>query len=664
MASWGYGLRTKSVLALVIACIIALLPMSLVGWQVVENVRGHFGESYARNITQLSAQNILAPVSRELALAKRLADSVVTEDWLRDEEDAERRDRFFREAERYRTDFRDGNYFIASAETLHYYTNDTDSDFSEEPSYTLERDSVDDRWFFATIAQDEPFNINVNPDVELGVTRVWINVPVTGPEGEHLGLAGTGLDLSRFLEQFLSTSETGVTPMILDREGAIQAHPDPEQIAFGSAARAAGSDETLQHRLGGKQGEAIQAAMARAEENPGTVELTTAVLEDGERLLALTFVEELGWHVVNAVDLQAARVVEGPWFRLAVVALVLTFLVLILAFAYGVDRVVLRPLRQLSTSARAMADGDYAVTLPSPGRDEVGDLSLAFDSMAKQIRNHTEELEDKVSQRTRELEEANRVMAAAQKQISDSIDYAGLIQRALLPDSQLRNTLGRDHFVLWHPRDGVGGDFYLFRQEGERFLVGVVDCAGHGVPGALMTMLARAAFDDAMNRRGIDSPAELLHHADDVLREMVQQSEMPSSVATNLDAGLVLVEPAARRLYFAGARIGLYWSDGEVVEELPGGRRALCDRRKGEYSNNEVVAEPGRTYYMVTDGYLDQAGGDLGFGFGNARFAELLQTHAALSMGDQAVAIEAALSEYRGQYDQRDDVTVLAFRVE
>ncbi|WP_019569914.1 biofilm regulation protein phosphatase SiaA [Thioalkalivibrio sp. ALE11] len=664
MADWGYGLRAKSVLALVLACLVALLPLSLLGWQVVDNVRGHFGEAYAVNITQLNAQNILAPVSRELALSRRLADSVLAEDWLRDEDDGELRERFFREAQRYKDDFRDGNYFLISADSRRYYTNDGDTDYSESARYTLDPDNPDDDWFFATMAQEESFNINVNPDEELEVTRVWINVLVEDDEGERLGLAGTGLDLDRFLEQFLSIPEAGVTPMILDRAGAIQAHPDPEQIAFGSAAREAGLDETLPRRLGGEQEEALRGAMDRAEAAPGEVELKRVSLEEGERLLALTFVEELDWHVVSAVDLQVARVVEGPWFRLAVVALVLTLGVLMLAFAYGVDRVILRPLRQLSHSARAMADGDYAVSLPSPGRDEVGDLTRAFDSMATQIRHHTEELEDKVSQRTRELEDANRAMAATQKKINDSIDYAGLIQRALLPDSQLRNTLGQDHFVLWHPRDGVGGDFYLFRAEEGRYLIGVVDCAGHGVPGALMTMLARAAFDDAMNRRGLDSPAGLLHHADDVLREMVRQSEMPSSVATNLDAGLVLVEPREGRLRFAGARIGLYWSDGDAVEELGGGRRALCDRRKGEYEDQEVVTAPGRTWYMVTDGYLDQAGGELGFGFGNERFAELLQRHAGLPMAEQARAIEAALSEYQGEYQQRDDITVLAFRVE
>jgi serine phosphatase RsbU (regulator of sigma subunit) len=221
-----------------------------------------------------------------------------------------------------------------------------------------------------------------------------------------------------------------------------------------------------------------------------------------------------------------------------------------------------------------------------------------------------------------------------------------------------------EHFVLWHPRDGVGGDFYLFRRDDTGYLVGVVDCAGHGVPGALMTMLARAAFTEAMNRFGIGSPAALLTQADATLREMVQQSEMPSSVATNLDAGLVYVDTRHGHLRFSGARIGLHWSDGTSVEEIRGGRRALCDRRQGVYRDYTMEAEPRVTYYMVTDGYLDQAGGEHGFGFGNTRFAELLRALAREALEKQAEVLERTLADYQGDHEQRDDITVLSFRVD
>ncbi len=661
MAAWGYGLRAKSMLALVIACLLALLPLGLVGWQVMDGIRGHFGESYARNVTELSARNVLAPVTRDLALSRRLADSTLAEAMLRHEEDPVHRARFFREAERYRDDFRDANYFLISAATRHYYTNDAESEYSEAPRYTLDPENPDDAWFFNIMAGDEVLNINVNPDAELAVTRVWLNVVVRDEAGERLGMAGTGLELDEFLARFVDNREAGVTPMILDNDGAIQAHPDPERIAYGTAAGEVDPAQVLPRQLAADDRDALREAMRRAEAAPGEVELVRAGLGGREQLLALTFVEELDWHVVNAVDLQVANVVEGPWMRTAVAALLVTLLVLMAAFAYGVDRVVLRPLRRLNDSAKALAEGRYDVDLPAQSRDELGDLGRAFGTMAEQVRDHTEALEQRVEERTRALEQANREMAASQKTISDSIDYASVIQRALLPDAQMAESLG-EHFVLWHPRDGVGGDFYLFRRDETGYLVGVVDCAGHGVPGALMTMLARAAFTEAMNRIGITSPAALLTQADASLREMVLQSEMPSSVATNLDAGLVYLDTRHGHLRFAGARIGLHWSDGTNVEEIRGGRRALCDRRQGSYRDYTMEADPRVTYYMVTDGYLDQAGGEHGFGFGNTRFAELLRAHARQPLEEQAVALERELADYRGEHDQRDDITVLSFR--
>ena len=141
------------------------------------------------------------------------------------------------------------------------------------------------------------------------------------------------------------------------------------------------------------------------------------------------------------------------------VGLVLLFAAMLLCFGYAVERLMLRPLRRLQQSARAIANGSYDVSLPPGGQDEIGDLSNAFGVMADKVRQHTAELESKVRERTSELENANRAMAAAHKKIGDSIDYASLIQRAILPDRQLTQSLGEHHFVLWKPRDVVGGDF-------------------------------------------------------------------------------------------------------------------------------------------------------------------------------------------------------------
>ena len=651
-------------LALALACLLALLPAVGIGWQVLDSVRNYFGESYARNYTQLKRQSILAPVARELALSLRLADSVVTRQWLLDEGNAAKKALFFEEAEGYRKDFRDHAYFLASVGSQHFYFNDNAKPFSSEARYTLDPTQKKDDWFASTLSQTESdYNINVNDDLALQTTKVWFNVIVRSGD-KKIGATGAGLDLTGFLKDFITTGDPGVTPIILSAAGAIQAHPQRQLIATNMASQQADVTHTLAGQLpAGEMREALALAMAKAVARPGEVSSFKAMLDGKTQLLALSYIPELQWHIVTAVDLQAAQVIDQGWLRAVIAALVVVLAVLLLGFGYAVEKLVLQPVRKLQKSASAMAQGDFSMSLPPESHDELGDLTRAFGTMARQIRSNTKELEHKVQARTLDLEKANQDMRRAHQQINDSIDYASLIQQATLPSQQLTQMLGPQQFVLWRPRDVVGGDFYVFRAEGPRYLLGVVDCAGHGVPGALMTMLARSALDHAMAHVGITAPSAILSHTDTTMRAMLQHSELPRAIATNMDVGLACVDRQARTLRYAGAKISLYWSDGNAVHEVKGGRRAIGDRRQGTYTDTEVDIIPGATYYLSTDGFLDQAGGELGYGFGDTRFAQLLLAHARLPMEQQASALNDVLETYRGDYPQRDDITLLSFRI-
>lgn len=662
MTNLRFGLRAKASLALILAALIALIPAALIGKQVLDGVRNHFGEAYAVNFTKLKRESILAPVSRELALSRRFANSVLTRQWLLDEHDPAKKSAFFQEAEGYRQSFRDHNYFIASALSRNYYANSADKAFSENPRYVLGATKEADSWFFNSLKKTEDFNINVNYDEHLNVTRVWFNFLIRDTS-RVLAIAGAGLDLSEFIKEFIETDEAGVTPLIINQAGAIQAHHNQALIANNQAGSTASQKQTLAGQLPSEQQrEALSAAMLNAEGHPGEVSTLKATLDGREQLLALSYLPELKWHIVTAVDLQAAKVIDKSWLHIAIGIIAGVIIILLMAFGYAVEALILHPLRTLQQSAVAVSEGRFDVSLPPPSNDELGDLSHAFVVMAEEIRSNTEELENKVASRTQALEEANQAMALAHRKIDASIDYASLIQRAILPDQSLRQVLGERHFILWHPRDIVGGDFYVFRAEGENFLLGVIDCAGHGVPGALMTMLARSALDHAMNEAGIAAPARILSETDKAMRAMLEQGAPSEAIATNIDAGLVYIDQGSRRLRYAGARISLYCSDGKEVEEIKGTRRALVDRRRGIYTDTEIELRRGVTYYLATDGYLDQAGGDMGYGFGNTRFAQLLKQHAEKPMSEQANAFEEELKAYQGNYPQRDDITLLSFR--
>lgn len=656
-----WGLRGKSVVALLIACLLALVPAVLLGWKAMEDIRTHFGLAFARNFTLLNQQKIIAPVIRELALSRRLAESVVTQDWMLAENNPARRSLFFREAEGFRADQHNYSYFVVVNASHHYYFNDSNSPLSNSPRYTLSQDDPKDAWYFETLARDEPYNINVDYNEKLKVTKVWFNMVVRSGN-EKVGLAGGGLDLTEFLDQFISRREAGVTPMIVAPDGAIQAHPDTNMIAYSSGAGAKAQHRVFDLLGNDRERDVLRQTLRQAEANPGEVEMMWATVDGKNQLLAMAYIPQLRWHVLSVIDLHAAQVLDSRWMWPLVGTLAGLLAILLIGFAYTVDLLVLRPLRGLKQSAKAIAAGQYDSPLPRTRPDEIGELSSAFASMADQVRRHTEELEDKVQQRTQALEAANREMAAAQKKIGDSIDYASLIQRAILPDRQLQKSLGEHHFVLWKPRDVVGGDFYIYREGPIDSLIGVVDCAGHGVPGALMTMLALAAIDHAVDSVKSHDPAAILRETDHVMRGMLSEEQVTRSLATNMDAGLVRVDHGRRVLHFAGAKISLFASDGTDVREYKGARRAIGDKRQGDYQDVEIPMEAGWTYYLCTDGFLDQAGGEHGFGFGNSRFADMLRSHARRPLAEQADVFAATLAQYQGERPQRDDITILSFR--
>lgn len=409
MTTWGFGLRAKSMFALALACILVLLPTGLIAWNTAEHIRAHFGEAYARNFTLLNREKILAPIAHDLALSLRLAESEVLRQWLLDKENPSKKEAFFRETEGYRRDFRGRSYFLIDAHNLHYYFNDIATPFSDQPRYTLKPDNPADNWFFTILDTIDRYNINVNQDLQLRTTRVWLNVIVL-EDTSKIGLVGTGLDLGEFLRSFISVDEPGVTPIILDEAGYIQAHPDERLIAYGSTTGAQTHGYMLADLLpGAEQRGALSSALAQSRLKPGNAASINIVLDGREQLLSISYLPELKWHVLTAVDLRAAHIFEHRWLWIAAGTLFLPLALLFVTLAYALEKLVLTPLSTLHQSATAIAQGNFDVAFPSPRRDEIGDLSRNFNAMANQVKAHTQELENRVQERTAALEYAHAV---------------------------------------------------------------------------------------------------------------------------------------------------------------------------------------------------------------------------------------------------------------
>ncbi|AFJ01502.1 Serine phosphatase RsbU, regulator of sigma subunit [Methylophaga frappieri] len=658
MALLKMGLRNKALTALILVLLIILLPASLITWQVFQQVHKDLAINYAENLAELNRYKIRAPVSRELLLSQQFARASVTRDWFAEETNQNKAAAFFMEANSYRQSFDEQAYFAIHAQSKNYYFDDSGEMTAQTPSYQLSSDKLDDGWFFNIMASDEKYSINVNPDQQLGTTRVWFNVPVFA-EGQKLGLVGTGLDLTRFISQLLQ-SEAGVTTMAVDTEGFIQAHPDASLIAYGSGAGLDNQGKQLSDLVS----LADQATVSELlnQRNTETVQLVDVDVDGTPHLLVMTFIAELDWYVASLINLDVAEVVSGKWWYTILLGVGAVILLIILALAVSVQRILIQPLSKLQSSANALAQGQYDVNLPAQTSDEIGDLSRAFSQMIQTIQSHTHELESKVQERTRDLQESSREIALINKMVNDSIDYARLIQQAILPDMTMQRNLSGQCCIVWLPRDTVGGDFYVYHQAGKQQLLGLVDCAGHGVPGALMTMLARAALDHAIREHGLQSPAALLQKMDEVLRGMLLDLELPRGLATNMDAGLVVMDSQDQKVTFSGAKLSLYAWNGQALTEYKGARRQLVGRKPHIFTDTVLTDCQGLNFYLTTDGYLDQPGGDNGYGLRFKDFEAAIRSANSYPLAEQGEAIRHFLDSWKADaYAQRDDICVIGF---
>ncbi|MAF16065.1 MAG: histidine kinase [Marinomonas sp.] len=658
MARWG--LRWKSLLVLILAGVIASFIALTLGWYVVAEGRQYSAKTYSENYTELNYQKILAPMSRELALAKRLAQLGTVETWFADPENQVNKEAALYDINAFKQAFEDGAIFFATDKDLAYYYYDEHLPVDGDPQYHLDANVEANKWYFLTRNQTASYNINVDLNEQLHKTKIWINVLVKH-QGEFLGLAGTGFELGRFIESFTSSPQPGVQPFVINADTLkIEAHSNSGLVSIGGMGSAREDGITIMGLV--EDAEPLQRAIAQAKSGTEVVTLRTRI--SGEPyVLSMRYMPDLNWLVATSVNLNEVRLLNTDLIMAVGIVFAVLLMVVLILFGFAVDRLVLQPLRQLQQSAKAISQGSYEVRLPVKYDDEIGDLSRTFNTMAQQVASHTAELESRVKARTQELEQSNAQIKEANRKIGDSIDYASLIQKAILPDRQMQQFLGEHHSVVWRPRDIVGGDFYVFHTNSEGCLLGIVDCAGHGVPGALMTMLMRAAIDKAVNELGISDPAKLLYSIDQTVRSMLHEENVSNQVATNADVGLVYIHQEGDTLRFSGAKIALYASDGQVVEKHQGCRRAIGDRKVGEYMNQDLPLS-GWTYYMTTDGYLDQAGGDKQFGFGNKRFESLLLENAQRPLSQQTARFAEALDDYMGDLPQRDDITLLSFRFE
>lgn len=416
MAFWSkIGLRGKSVFVIVAIYLFVACVGAVVVYKAADAILDYFCSNYAKKSALLHKERILLPILRELTLSKKLADSAVIREWMARENDPELRRLALAELRSYRNFFQEHTYFVALAASHNFYFDDADSNYSgREVRQVLDPGDPDDSWFFSTMSSPAPFNLNIDSNKALGVTKLWINVPVD-VNGQRLGIVGTGMDLSGFIHEFIASSEPGVSAMLFDTSGAIQAHQNIQLIDQNTLSKKDGDALSLvySHINDFSDIERMRVSAALLKEGRSEVETLNVFFEGRQQLAALAFMPEIGLYVMILVD-------SGKAFDLSQFTPVLGLLGVLLVFVVALiilllNRIVLEPLIRLTRQANAIAKGDYDIPLAVDRGDEIGQLGRAFTDMATKVRENTANLERRVQERTEELAAANmelQVMAS------------------------------------------------------------------------------------------------------------------------------------------------------------------------------------------------------------------------------------------------------------
>lgn len=649
------SLRGRFLVMLSACYVLSALGVVVVFAWLVDDIVQNLGIRFAQKQALYDKTRIEEPILRETTLARTLAASPLLHAWAGNEDDPLLKRQALAELENYRAFFRDGSYFMVLDRSLHYYFNDRAGSYTDQPlRYTLNPATEEDRWY--RIAADSPtdYTLNVDHDRALNVTKIWINTVMRGNSGQVLGLAGSGLDLSEFVKDFVGQHQPGITNILLDDSSAIQAHPDPRYIDYRSQSKDATERNTLFKLLSEPADSArLTAALARLRSGQAEVETLFLTVEGRQYLAGVAYLPSMRWFNMTLMDLNSL-IGQRPFLPLLGL-LALALLVVLILTAFMLNRLVLRRLARLDVATQRIAEGDYRLDLHDSAHDEIARLSASFQQMATVVHDHTQNLEQKVSQRTTEL-------AASNRQLTDSIHYARLIQSALLPDPARLNATFAEHAVLWRPRDIVGGDFYFLLPQETGCYFGIADCTGHGVPGALMAMLSSALLRQAVQDAPSGDLAAVLTLMEQRLRTMLDTQQ--TAVDHSLDIALCYLDPASATLTFAGIGLTLYCAEQGRMQTVSGQRRRLGQRRARPGVAPPVERLPlhaGQHFYLVSDGLTDQSGGPQGFGFGRQRLLATLAQHAAEPLAAQAEALAAALAAYQGDRPQRDDITFFAF---
>ncbi|MGB0522135.1 MAG: PP2C family protein-serine/threonine phosphatase, partial [Flammeovirgaceae bacterium] len=273
--------------------------------------------------------------------------------------------------------------------------------------------------------------------------------------------------------------------------------------------------------------------------------------------------------------------------------------------------------------------------------------------------------------KSEEIHKQNELLETTNRKITDSINYAKRIQEALIKDNKRNISSASDYFQIYLPRDIVSGDFLWYYKDNGRdqLFVANVDCTGHGVPGALISIIGISALQEIIIDKRIEKPDEILHLLDYKIKHLLRQNEEEVGIRDGMDIGLCVINYDKMEALFAGAHTPMVYVSNGDLQVIKGNRFAIGGyrnkTRQQEFECHQVKIKPKDRIYLYSDGIIDQFGGENGNSekFKTRRLLSKIQEIQHESMTKQGELLLNVFERWKGEHRQIDDVSMVGVEI-
>jgi serine phosphatase RsbU (regulator of sigma subunit) len=272
---------------------------------------------------------------------------------------------------------------------------------------------------------------------------------------------------------------------------------------------------------------------------------------------------------------------------------------------------------------------------------------------------------DEIEKKNQFLENSQQIIESKNERIISSIEYAQTIQQAILPNRDQLNKFFPEHTVIFLPKDIVSGDFYWFSEIDNLLFAAVIDCTGHGVPGAFMSLIGNTMLNQIVNEWQMRDPALVLEQMHKQIRKSLNQDNSSGKAHACMDICLVSIDLQRKKGTFAGASRPLYLIQNGKIEKISGDPRSVGGFQREEhryFTNNNIDLSIPTSMYLTTDGYMDQMD-DQFKKFGQKHFTQLLLEIHDEPIDSQNAQLLSAFEKHRNGHEQIDDICILGLKV-